>query len=102
VAAGYAERRRLERDLHDGAQQRLVSIGLALRHAQHELSPSSNGSVLLLDDAVSEVGHAIEELRELAGGVRPAQLGGGLAPALRELAARAPLAVEVDTGGGRF
>jgi signal transduction histidine kinase len=102
VAAGYEERRRLERDLHDGAQQRLVSIGLALRHAQHELGPSSNGSVALLDGAVTELGNAIEELRELAGGVRPAQLNGGLAPALRELAGRAPVPVEIDAGAGRF
>jgi signal transduction histidine kinase len=102
VAAGYAERRRLERDLHDGAQQRLVSVGLALRHAQHELGPSSNGSVLLLDDAVTQIGRAIQELRELAGGVRPAQLDRGLAAALRELAGRAPLAVEVGASSERF
>ena len=102
VATGYAERRRLERDLHDGAQQRLVSIGLALRHAQHELGPGSNGARELLDDAVDEVGHAINELRELARGVRPAQLDAGLAPALRELAARAPLPVQVQAGGGRY
>jgi signal transduction histidine kinase len=102
VAAGYAERRRIERDLHDGAQQRLVSIGLGLRHAQHELGPASNGTRELLDDAVDELGRAIEELRELARGVRPAQLDAGLGPALRELAARAPLPVELQVGGERF
>jgi signal transduction histidine kinase len=98
VSAGYAERRRLERDLHDGAQQRLVSIGLALRHTQHELGAGAPA----LDAAVTEIGAVIEELRELARGVRPAQLDGGLAPALRELAARAPLPVEIDTNGERF
>jgi signal transduction histidine kinase len=100
VAAGYAERRRIERDLHDGAQQRLVSIGLALRHAEHELG--SDRAARVLDDAVAEIGVAIEELRELARGVRPAQLDGGLAPALRELAARAPVPVDVKTNGTRF
>ena len=102
VAAGDMERRRLERDLHDGAQQRLVSIGLALRHAQHELGSGSNGSVALLDAPVAEIGRAIQELRELARGVRPAQLDHGLGPALRELAARAPVPVEVQTSGARF
>ena len=56
VAAGYEERRRIERDLHDGAQQRLVSVGLSLRHIQHELGPSANGAATALDDAVDEVG----------------------------------------------
>jgi signal transduction histidine kinase len=102
VAAGDLERRRLERDLHDGAQQRLVSIGLALRHAQHELGSGSNGSVELLDEPVAEIGNAIQELRELARGVRPAQLDHGLEPALRELAARTPVAVEVEASSARF
>ena len=102
LAAGYAERTRLERDLHDGAQQRLVSVGLALRHAQHELGADANGASVVLDEAVSELGGAIEELRELARGVRPAQLDGGLRPAFGELAARSPLPVGVHTDGERF
>jgi signal transduction histidine kinase len=102
VAAGYAERTRLERDLHDGAQQRLVSVGLALRHAQHELGADANGASSVLDQAVAELGGANEELRELARGVRPAQLDGGLKPAFGELAARAPLPVKVQTGDERF
>ncbi len=96
VAAGYEERRRIERDLHDGAQQRLVTIGLAVRHAQHELGDRAPGRVdQTLDGAVAELGLAIDELRELARGLPPAQLDAGLAPALRELADRAPLPVEV-------
>jgi signal transduction histidine kinase len=102
VAASDEARRRLERDLHDGAQQRLVSIGLALRHAQHELGPAANGTAATLDGALAEITLAIEELRELARGVRPAQLDDGLAPALRELAGRAPLTVEVRASAERF
>ena len=71
VTAGYDERRRLERDLHDGAQQRLVSIGLALRHVQGRL-PVPSGEAEELDAAVGELSDAIDELRELARGVRPA------------------------------
>jgi signal transduction histidine kinase len=103
VAAADAERRRIERDLHDGAQQRLVSIGLALRHAQHELGargPVSAGETL--DRAVAELRLAISELRELAHGLPPSQLDAGLAPALRELAAGAPLPVAVQTTEERF
>src|SRR5207247_5436531 len=76
VAAGYEERRRLERDLHDGAQQRLVSVGLALRHVQFAFgdSPAARD----IDGAVRELTAAIGELRELANGVRPAYLDDGL------------------------
>ena len=102
VSAGYEERRRLERDLHDGAQQRLVTIGLALRHAQHELGVAPDKASASIDGAVTEIAVAIEELQELARGVRPTQLDDGLAPALRELAARAPLPVSVKASGQRF
>jgi signal transduction histidine kinase len=103
VDATNEERRRIERDLHDGAQQRLVSIGLALRHAQHELACSSPaGAGRTLDGAVTEVELAIEELRELARGLPPAQLDHGLRPALRELASRAPFPVEVHAAPERF
>jgi signal transduction histidine kinase len=103
VAAADDERRRIERDLHDGAQQRLVSIGLALRHAQHELGTAADPDVSrTLDDAVAEITVAIDELRQLAGGLRPARLDGGLAPALRDLARRAPVPVEVDAAADRF
>lgn len=102
VAAGYEERRRIERDLHDGAQQRLVSVGLTLRHLQHELAPASPHVDGPLDDAVEEIGRAISELRELARGVHPAQLDEGIAPALHELAERARLPVEVWATSERF
>ncbi len=103
VAVADDERRRLERDLHDGAQQRLVSIGLALRHAQHELhSGASTRAVAALDGAVAEVTVTIEELRQLAHGVRPARLDDGLGAALRELAQRTRLPVEVIANGRRF
>jgi signal transduction histidine kinase len=103
VAAGDAERRRLERDLHDGAQQRLVSIGLTLRHAQHELGAAPSAGVSrALDDSVAEIGLVIAELRELARGVRPAQLDAGLAAALTDLAGRSQVPVEVRATGERF
>ena len=103
VAAANDERRRIERDLHDGAQQRLVSIGLTLRHAQHELGSASPGRAgQTLNGAVAEVAVAIDELRELARGLPPSQLDGGLALAFHELARRAPVPVEVDAPGERF
>ena len=103
VTAANEERRRLERDLHDGAQQRLVSIGLALRHAQHELGTSSpQRASHTLNGALAEVAVAIDELRELAHGLPPAQLDAGLGPAFRELARRTPVPVEVKTPGERF
>ena len=103
VTAANEERRRIERDLHDGAQQRLVSIGLALRHAQHQLSSEApQRARRTLDEAVAEVTVAIDELRELALGLPPSQLDSGLAPAFRELARRAPVPVHVSAPGERL
>ena len=101
VTAGDAERRRLERDLHDGAQQRLVAIGLALRHVQGLLRPGGEAATEV-DATVTELTNAIEELRELARGVRPAGLDDGLATALQELATRSPLRTTVEATDERF
>jgi signal transduction histidine kinase len=96
VSAGDEERRRLERDLHDGAQQRLLSLGLALQLARAELGPGANGAATLLGEAEAELALALEELRELAQGIHPAVLTEhGLGPALKTLAARSPLPVEI-------
>ena len=102
VTAGYEERRRLERDLHDGAQQRLVSIGLAIRHAQGRLATGAGDAGAQLDAAVDEVTRTIEELREMARGVRPACLDDGLGAALRDLASRSPLRTEIAATTERF
>jgi signal transduction histidine kinase len=97
VRAGDEERRRLERDLHDGAQQRLLGLGLALQLLRGELGSGANGAVRLLGEAEDELGAALEELRELAQGIHPAVLTEhGLAPALRTLAARSPVPVQID------
>jgi PAS domain S-box-containing protein len=91
VQAGDAERRRLERNLHDGAQQRLVSLSLTLR-----LAAKRHQDPMLLA-AVEELALALEELRELARGIHPAVLTEyGLEPALRSLADRSPLPVELE------
>lgn len=102
VTAGNEERRRLERDLHDGAQQRLVSIGLDLRHLQAKLSPDDLAARDSLDGVVADVTTAIAELRELARGVRPPALDDGLAAALRQLSSRSPLPTSVDSTAERF
>jgi signal transduction histidine kinase len=98
VAAGDAERRRIERDLHDGAQQRLVALALQLRTAQRRLGDKSDPDVdLLLATAASELQEALTELRELARGVHPAILTEeGLAAAVESLTSRAPTPVVVD------
>jgi signal transduction histidine kinase len=88
VAASDAERRRLERDLHDGAQQRLVGLTLALRlilrHLDPEVSPRVAAGV---EDAEAELGHAVDELRQLASGIHPAVLSDlGFAAAIEALA----------------
>ena len=97
VQAGYEERRRLERDLHDGAQQRLVTLGIVLRRLQRSLPREARILGPALDSAVDEVGRAIEDLRTIAAGVRPPRLDEGLAAALADLARAAPIAVELET-----
>jgi signal transduction histidine kinase len=101
VEAGYEERRRLERDLHDGAQQRLVSLGLHVRRLQRTLPKDAHILAPALDEVVSEIGSAITDLRRIAAGVRPARLDEGLAAALRDLARTAPVPVEVEAPLGR-
>jgi signal transduction histidine kinase len=95
VRAGYEERRRLERDLHDGAQQRLVTLGIVLRRLQRSLPREAQILAPALDSAVGEIGSAIEDLRTIAAGVRPPRLDEGLAPALADLARTAPVTVVV-------
>jgi signal transduction histidine kinase len=97
VAQGDAERRRLERDLHDGAQQRLVGLSLQLGLARSRLG-SQGDSVLLaqIDEAEAELETALDELRELAHGLFPALLAKeGLAAALEALTEEAPVEIEI-------
>ena len=97
VEAADAERRRLERNLHDGAQQRLVSLALAIRSAQTRLRGDPDGAERLLARARDELALALEELRALAHGIHPGILSDrGLGAALEQLAARAQLPVEVS------
>jgi signal transduction histidine kinase len=96
LAFGLAERRRLERDLHDGAQQRLVSLALDLRLARAAVRSDPDRADELLGGAADELSHALEELRELARGIHPAVLSDrGLDPAVEALAGRSPVPVEV-------
>jgi signal transduction histidine kinase len=96
VEAGTHERRRLERNLHDGAQQRLVALSLTLRLAQAKLRKDPDGADDLLTGAHEELTLALGELRELARGIHPAVLSDrGLSAALEALAGRAPIAVEL-------
>jgi signal transduction histidine kinase len=96
VEAGDAERRRLERDLHDGAQARLVGLALLLRTARGR-ADSDSQLAGLLDRAQEELQTSLGELRELARGIHPALLTDrGLAPALKALAARAPVPVTLE------
>jgi signal transduction histidine kinase len=97
VRALDAERKRLERNLHDGAQQRLVSLSIALRQARAKLATDPERAEQLLQDAAVELDSALHELRELARGLHPAVLSErGLAAALSSLVERAPFPVQVD------
>jgi signal transduction histidine kinase len=94
VEAGTAERRRLERDLHDGAQSRLVALALLLRAARSRAGDGDPALTELLDRAQEELQTSLDELRELARGIHPAVLTDrGLEPALEALTARAPVPV---------
>ena len=96
VTAGDVERRRLERNLHDGAQQRLVTLSLSLRAASAKLESDPAGARTVLTDARDELALALEELRELARGLHPAVLTDrGLRAAVEMLADRAPVPVEI-------
>jgi PAS domain S-box-containing protein len=96
VQAGDAERQRLERNLHDGAQQRLVTLSLALRLAETRVETDADEARRILGGANEELALALSELRELARGIHPAVLTDrGLGPALEALAVRAPLPVEL-------
>jgi signal transduction histidine kinase len=102
VRAGYEERRRLERDLHDGAQQRLVTLGIVLRRLQRSLPGEAQILGPALGSAVDEVGQAIEDLRTIAAGVRPPRLDEGLAAALADLARASPVRVDVKATDERL
>ncbi|HEY3530673.1 MAG TPA: histidine kinase [Nocardioides sp.] len=104
VLAGDAERRRVERDLHDGAQQRLLALSLALRTARRQLG---NGEQSLVADTLERTGQelatAIDELRELARGIHPTVLtDAGLGPAVAMVAGRVPVPVDVAVGDERY
>jgi signal transduction histidine kinase len=99
VTAADHARQRIERDLHDGAQQRLVSLALRLRAAQAGAPPGSGELAGELDSLVSEVTSALDELRELARGIHPVVLvEGGLPAALETLALRSAVPVELAVG----
>jgi signal transduction histidine kinase len=96
LEAGQAERKRLERDLHDGAQQRLVALALQLKLLEKQLAGDPS-AVERLDVAQREVALSLEELRDLARGIHPAALSAhGLGVALEQVAARTPVPVKLD------
>jgi signal transduction histidine kinase len=104
VAAADEERRRIERDIHDGAQQRLVALALELRSAQRRLGEDVDPELeALLESTADELQVAVEELRELAQGIHPGVLvQGGLAAALEALAGRSPVPVTVESTQDRL
>jgi PAS domain S-box-containing protein len=101
VAAADAARRKIERDLHDGAQQRLVALALDVKVARARIDSDPAAAGPVLDRIAAELGEASAELRELARGIHPAVLTErGLRPAVEALAGRAPVPVEIDGDPG--
>src|SRR2546423_7764299 len=97
VAASDQARRRIEHDLHDGAQQQLVSLGLGLRAAQKAVPPGQPGLRQELGRLARGTAEILEELREISRGIHPAILSlGGLGLALKALARRSPVPVKLD------
>jgi len=102
VAAADDARRRLERDIHDGAQQRLVSLGLKLRLVEESVPPEADGLKHDLSEAVSGLTDVFTELQEISRGIHPAILStGGLSAAFKTLARRSAVPVSLDLGIGR-
>jgi len=102
VEGAEAERRRIERDLHDGAQQRLVALAMNLGMAKERYDEDPEATRALIDEAHAEAKRAMVELRDLARGLHPAVLTDrGLGPALSAVAARSavPVALSVDVSG---
>jgi signal transduction histidine kinase len=98
VEAGYEERRRLERDLHDGAQQELVGVILGLRLARQKLPHAPDEARELVDEALERAEAGIRDLRDLAAGIHPSVLTErGLGAALEALAGRSPVSVDIET-----
>jgi signal transduction histidine kinase len=104
VATADAERRKIERNLHDGAQQHLVALAVNLRLAKDLLGDDPATASEMLDALAADVKETIQELRDLAHGIYPPLLrDSGVVEALRAAASRSPLAVDVDADGmGRF
>ena len=98
VTAADEARRRIERDLHDGIQQRLVSLGLELRAAQFAIDVDPRDAQRRIDAVAGGLTRTIDDLREISRGIHPAGLAGGLMPALRALARRSTVPVEMDVG----
>ena len=103
VVAGDEERRRVVRDLHDGAQQRLVHTVVTLKHVRRAVEQRREDAPALVDEALEHARMATDELRELAHGILPSALTlGGLDAGIRALASRMPVPVEVDVRVGRL
>ena len=103
VLAGDEERRRVVRDLHDGAQQQLVHTVVTLKHAQRAHQQGGQDAAALVDEALEHARMATDELRELAHGILPSTLSlGGLEAGIRSLASRMSIPVEVDVRVGRL
>lgn len=99
VATADETRRRIERDLHDGAQQHLVSLALRLQGAAASIPPQLDEIHQEITDVCAELDEVLNDLRELSRGIHPANLTeGGLGPALRNLARRSPVPVQLQLG----